>query len=378
MRILYVVTAAEFGGASRHVLYQMKADCERGDAVGLVAAAEPYLMGKAGQLGVTLFPNRHFVHAVQLRHDLRSLGPAMRAIRAFQPDLLSAHSTKAGYTARMLGFALRKPVVFTAHGWSFTEERNSRAKRLLVLAEWFAAKATAKLICVSERDRQLALRLKLAPAARVVTIHNGVDPTPFVSAVGAQVRTRLNLGEEPVLTMVGRLSPQKDPGALLEAASRLRGTYKLLVVGDGGLRTDLEQFTTQKGLENQVIFTGQREDIPEILAASDVFALSSRWEGLPYTVIEAMMAGLPVVATRVGGMAELVRDGVTGFLVPSNDPQHLAEAIQKLLDNPELRHRMGRAGRAKALKEFTLDRMLTETQAVYEEVMRKKRAQGKG
>ncbi len=114
---------------------------------------------------------------------------------------------------------------------------------------------------------------------------------------------------------------------------------------------------------------GQRSDIPQILAGSDIFILSSKWKGFPYAIIEAMMAGLPVVATRVGGVEEMVENRKTGYLVPANDPLALTKAIQRLLEEPELRKKMGQAGREKALRTFTLDRMLTQTQKVYEEVL---------
>lgn len=145
----------------------------------------------------------------------------------------------------------------------------------------------------------------------------------------------------------------------------------VLMVGDGELRPQVEEYIGRHGLEERLRLLGQRGDIPQILAASDIFVLSSDWEGLPYTIIEAMMSGLPVVATRVGGVPELVENEVTGFIVPPKNPQALAKGLQRLLDDPELRHRMGQLGREKALREFTLDRMLRETERVYEEVLYK-------
>ena len=143
---------------------------------------------------------------------------------------------------------------------------------------------------------------------------------------------------------------------------------KLLMIGDGELRPQVEDFIHQNELEDRVVLMGTRYDVPDILAASDIFVLPSRWEGLPYVVIEASMAGLPVVASRVGGIPELVEDSVTGLLVPPGNPEALSEAIQRLLDNEDLRHQMGQAGREKALREFTSDHMLAETDKIYEGV----------
>ena len=178
-----------------------------------------------------------------------------------------------------------------------------------------------------------------------------------------------NLGRRPVVTMVSRLVPQKDPVTLLRAWQLSKGDRVLMIVGDGELRGEVSRFVSNNGLTQSVILAGEREDVPEILAASDAFVLSSRWEGLPYTIIEAMMSGLPVVATCVGGVPELVEDGVTGFLVPAGDHSAMAEALQKVLDDSEVRHRMGHAGRERTLREFSLDDMLRKTRRVYEEVV---------
>lgn len=368
MKILYSVTAAGFGGAPLHVLQLMEYMIKQGNQVGLVAAPEPRLMSEAAGLGVKIFPNPHFVRPIKPLEDLQAIKPVFRAVKVFNPDIVHAHSTKAGLATRFTCFVLRKPVLFTVHGWAFTEGRNIWERCLTAFAEYLAAKVTSKIICVSEYDRQLALRFKIAKPERLVVIHNGLDPRPFFTADGNFFRQRLGLERLPVITFVGRIAPQKDLFTLFKAMKVLSEGV-LLVVGEGELRPWVERYIRENDLMERVRFLGARSDVPQILAASDIFVLSSRWEGLPYTIIEAMMARLPVVATHVGGVPELVEDGVTGFLVPPKDPRALAEAIQKLLDDPDLRNKMGRAGQEKALREFTLDRMLRETERVYEEVL---------
>jgi len=368
MRILYVITAAEFGGAPHHVIKLMEHMVEQGHAVGLVAAPEPRLMEEAEKLEVSVFPNPHFVGFGKPVEDIKSLWGVYQAIKSFKPDLVHAHSTKAGFAARLCCFILRfKPVLFTAHGWAFTEGRPYWKRWLLAQAERLAARATTRIICVSEHDRELALQFGVARQDKLVVVHNGITPWLPTQGGGARIRRGLGLQNTTTITFVGRLVPQKDVLTLLSAMKDLPNG-KLLMIGDGELRPQVEDFIHQNELEDRVVLLGTRYDVPDILADSDIFVLPSRWEGLPYVVIEASMAGLPVVATRVGGIPELVEDGVTGFLVPPGNPEALSEAIQRLLDNKDLRHQMGRAGREKALREFTSEHMLVETDKVYEGV----------
>jgi len=370
MRILYIVNASEFGGTSRHVLWLMEHMVKQGHTVGLVSAPENRLREQVLCLNICFFPNPHFVRDVKLHDDLRALWVVFHAIRTFKPDLVSAHSTKAGFAARIACFALWvKSVVFTAHGWAFTEGRPGWKRYLLALTELVAAKVTTKIICVSHHDRQLALKFRVAKPDQLITIHNGSDPGLFIKSDRRKVREELRLGEAPVITFVGRLSPPKDPLVLLEACNVIGGEFNVLLVGEGELRKPVEQFLDHYGLQDRVFLMGERRDIPEILSASDIFVLVSRWEGLPRAIIEAMMAGLPVVATNVGGIAELVENGVTGYLVPRQDPQSLALSLRRLISDHQLRRRLGDAGRKRALEKFTLERMFAQTQTLYEELL---------
>lgn len=371
MRVLCIVTGAEFGGASRHVLALLSYLLGQGHQVGLVCAPEPRILRESAESGVKVYRNEHFVRPVRLQKDLRALIPVWRAIRDFRPDLVTAHSTKAGFAARLCCALLGvKRVTFTAHGWAFTEGKSRWKRYLLALAERAAAKVTSKIICVSEHDRNLALRFKVGQPEQLAVVHYGIDPVAFTGADGCKIRNLLGMDGRPTVTMVGRLVPQKDPLTLLRACALVRKRFNALLVGDGILRSSAEEFlSAQDGLRNRVRLLGEREDINEILAASHIFVLSSRWEGLPIGVIEAMFSGLPVVATNVGGMAELVEDGATGILVSPGDPAALAGALERLIGDEALRRKMGEAGRRKAFAEFTVGQMLRATEGVYQEVL---------
>jgi len=367
MRILYVVTAATFGGAVQHIIHLMKFMAERGHIVGLSAAPERRLLREAHAIGAMVFPNPHFVFSPSLYHDPLAFTPVLRAIRVFQPDLVSSHSTKAGLVARFCAAVMRRPVLFTAHGWGFAESRSWWTSSILRNLERLAAKVSAKIICVSEFDRKLALQLGIGSPEQLVVIHNGMPPEPYqmTNRGKSSFKLKQDTNPKPILMTVGRLAPPKDFETLLKALQKL-DHGKMIIIGDGPDRTSVEKFINQTGLSQKFYLLGEREDVPDLLSTAEIFVLSSKKEGLPRTIIEAMLSELPVVATRVGGVPELVEHGVTGFLVPPADPEALALALQKLINDRDLCRSMGSAGREKALRQFTLERMLRETLKVYE------------
>jgi glycosyltransferase involved in cell wall biosynthesis len=236
--------------------------------------------------------------------------------------------------------------------------------------ERLGARVTAKIICVSEFDRELGLKFRIASPEQLVVIHNGMPPEPYQKAkkVGLPCLLEQDTNQGPVFITVGRLAPPKDFETLFKTLQKL-DHGKTIVVGDGPYRPRVEKFINQNGLSQKIYLLGERENVPDLLASSEIFVLSSKKEGLPRTIIEAMLSGLPVVATRVGGIPELVEDGVTGFLVPRGNFEAFAKALNRLTEDPDLRRAMGEAGRKKALLEFTLDRMHKQTLRVYEEVL---------
>jgi glycosyltransferase involved in cell wall biosynthesis len=368
-RVLLLVTLSEIGGAQQ-VTYSLARHLSDEYEITVACAPNGALVERLRRDGIHVVEIPDLVRNVRPWRDLRAFFSLRRWLRRERFDLVHTHSTKAGLLGRLAARYAGVPgVLFTAHGWAFTEGRAYWVRRLLARVERYAARRTSKIICVSEHDRELALRFRVADPQQLVVIHNGIDPGPFREADGKAVRAEWGIDrDEPLITFVGRLAAQKDPLTLLEAVRRLSGG-RVLLVGGGPLRSRVRAFLRQHGLEDRVVLTGEQTNIPEILAASDIFVLPSRWEGLPLTVIEAMLAGLPVVAGRVGGVPELVEEGVTGLLVPPGDPTRLAEALQRLLDGADLRHRMGDAARRRALRRFTLESMLRKYRDVYAEVL---------
>ncbi|WP_036487783.1 glycosyltransferase family 4 protein [Myxosarcina sp. GI1] len=293
--------------------------------------------------------------------DWLSLRFLLNSIRKFQPELISTHSSKTGILGRLAAKITKTPCIFTAHGWSFTSGVPEPSRTIYQTIEQLAAPLADKIICVSECDRQIGIQSGMNPE-RLVTIHNGMkdlDRT-FIA--------RHNTTSTIKIVMVARFSKQKDHLTLIEAFKDIPQA-ELLLVGDGEKLAEVKAYIHQIGISEKAKILGFCENVEEILAQAHIFALISNWEGLPRTIIEAMRGGLPVVASDVGGVAELVVDGVTGYLIPRQDTNTLHQRLANLVSDAALRETMGKQGRQRYELNFTFEQMYYKTLQVYDEVM---------
>ncbi len=268
-------------------------------------------------------------------------------MRRVRPHVVHANSAKAGVLARLAAALARVPIrIYTVHGWAFLAHEGVAAS-VYRLAERAVRPLTTVAVCVAESEKQEGIAAGVCDPRTTVVIRNGVD-TRTPGPVESRSAT-------PRIVWVGRLKLPKDPLTLVRALGSLEGTFDADLVGDGPLRRTVEEELRRLGLGATVRLLGEREDVATLLAQSDVFVLASRSEGLPLSILEAMAAGLPVVASRVGGVPELVVDGETGLLVRPGDPEQLAAALGRLLADELLRRRLGEAGRARAREHFDLD-----------------------
>ncbi len=291
---------------------------------------------------------------IELAHVRRPLSPwrdplglieLVILLRRERPHIVHVNSAKAAALGRAAAWLTRVPIrIYTVHGWSYTAHTGA-SSAVYLWAERLLRPLTTVTICVAESERRAGLEARTCDEATTVVIHNGV-------VLSGETETRAGPCR---LVMVGRLQAPKDALTLVRALAELpRGAYEAVIVGDGPDRPALEGEVRRLGLASVVRLAGERNDVAQLLAASDVFVLSSRSEGLPLSILEAMAAGLPVVATNVGGVPELVLEGETGLLVPPGDPHSLAGALERLLDDSELRGRMGAAGRIRVEERFDL------------------------
>jgi glycosyltransferase involved in cell wall biosynthesis len=261
------------------------------------------------------------------------------------------------------------------HGWSFNDAQPAVLRRFYVEAERAAARVTDRIVCVSRFDRDRGLDSGIGHAAQYRIFRSGIDASLYQAPRGARERLREQLGASPEDVVVGSIAnfkPQKSPLDFVEAARRARLSnprLRFLIAGDGALRPSVERAIAKADLGGVVHLLGWRDDVPELLAAMDIFILTSLFEGLPRVVLQAMAASVPVVATDTGGVAEVVVDGETGFLVPPGNPAAAAAAIVALAGDPKTRERFAAGARARLGDEFDNRRMLRDLEDAYDELL---------
>jgi glycosyltransferase involved in cell wall biosynthesis len=364
-KLLYIVTRSVLGGVASHISELMSGFRPNYDLALVVGEMGP-LVDIAQDLGVDCYILPSLNNSLNPWNDFRSVRDCVGLIKQIQPDLIHAHSSKAGTIARIAAAITRKPIVFTAHGWGFTPGIKPLQRGLVWAAELLMSRLTDKIICVSEYDRCLALKYKVGNRRKLATVYNGIpDNAPIAQP------EQLDADGKISIVMTARFEPQKDPFLAIRACQQLPAYVRLITIGDGSLLAPAQKLAQELGISDRVLFLGNRRDVPEILAQSQIFLLSTHYEGLPISIIEAMRAGLPVVASNVGGVCEEVIDGENGFLVPPRDVNALVADLNKLVHDPQLRRKMGRDGRHKFLELFTCERTTHYTQSVYDRILPK-------
>ncbi len=374
------------GGPALHVAYLSAGLRDRGYDTTLVAGSlalgEESMAGVAEGLGVPIVTIPELHREISPLRDLRAVYHLADLIREVRPHILHTHTAKAGtigrLAARLLGDAGPPIVVHTFHGHvlrGYFDPARSTAFRLL--ERWLARQSTA-LIAVSPEVRDDLVSLGVAPAEKFEVVRLGIELDQRVGENGfdaARAETRRALGipdDRFVVGWIGRMTAVKRTGDVLQAVRRLRerGVDAVLcMVGDGPDRDSTEQRAHELGIVRDSLFLGYQKDVADYYAAFDALILPSANEGTPVSAIEALAGGRPVVATRVGGVPDVVRDGVDGFLVEPGDVDGMAERLSQLAADASLRHRMGEAGRASVHERYSVERLLDDVDRLYRRLL---------
>jgi glycosyltransferase involved in cell wall biosynthesis len=373
IKVAHVVTRLDFGGAQQNTLHTVRRlDPERFDVL--------LVCGEGGFFDAEVRADRA-LRAVFLDSLMREVSP-LKDLLAFlelwslfqaeRPDVVHTHSSKAGILGRLAAALAGVPVVIhTYHGFGFHDGQSPLVKGAYVLLERFCARFTTRLVYVSRANAEYAERHGLGRAEGATVIRSGVKLSDFPAEVdAAKLKTSAGIGmHKLVVVSVGNLKPQKNAGDFVAAAAKAAARVpeaRFVFLGDGPQRGALEAKAFALGLEGKLVFLGWRRDGAQWLAASDVFAMTSLWEGLPRALVEALRTGLPSVCYATDGVVDVLRDGENGFLVPPGDVDALADRLVRLLNDADLRRRLGAAAASSIGPEFDIDGMVLAQEELYE------------
>jgi len=376
-RVLHVITQLELGGAQQNTLYTCAhLDRTRFEPV-LACGPGGYLDDEARALPDVPV---HFVPALvrplRPHRDAAALVALVRLMRRLRPGIVHTHSSKAGILGRWAAAMAGVPhIVHSIHGFGFHAGQNGLVRGAYVAAERAVSRFTDAFIAVSRANRDEGIARGIFPPEKCRVIRSGIDLARFRAAGSrrGELRRELNLGpQDPLVGMIACLKPQKAPGDFVDVARRVlasdaRATFVL--AGDGALRSEVEaRIAAIPNGPERIRLLGWRRDTDRVVADLDVLLLTSRWEGLPRVLPEAMAAGLPVVATAVNGSPEAVVEGETGHLATAGDTTLMAERVLGLLRDPARRARMGDAGRRRAA-EWDIDAMVRAQEDLYDDLL---------
>jgi glycosyltransferase involved in cell wall biosynthesis len=380
IKVCHIITLLELGGAQQNTLYTVAhLDKNKFEAL-LITGRGGILDNEAKAIrGVKSYFSSNLVRQLCPARDYLGFVKLWWILLREKPDIVHTHSSKAGILGRWAAKLAGVPVIIhTYHGFGFNDRQPWPVRTLYILAERLTALVTDKFIAVSKDNIDKAEEYGIGIPENYILIRSGIELSKYTSRGGGDaVKRELGIGPGgKVVTTIGPFKPQKNLRDFVAAAEEIsksspRATF--LVIGDGELRPELELQIQAAGLAGRVKLLGWRRDIPELLAATDVFVMTSLWEGLPRAILEAMSSGLPVVANAVDGVKEIVINGETGYLTEPFDAAKTAQYTLKLLNDAALGRKLGETGRKLITLEYDIDNMVRQQEALYLGFLDKKR-----
>ena len=375
-KILFLITKSTLGGAQRYVYdLALALDTELFDPI-VIAGGDGPLIDMLKEKGLKVYSLQSLKRDISFLDDLKAIFTLMRILRTERPAVLHINSSKAGLFGSVAGrlCGVRK-IIFTAHGWAFNEDRSSWQKTALKALHWVSILLSHTTIVVSHGTKAQMDWPWIQHKMRV--IHIGRDSAPLVSQDDARGMIEMQVQdttarlidyhEDLWLGTIAELHPTKRLNRAIDAVSALVHDHKnlrFIIIHDGQLRDQLKAQVRDLGLEKHVFFTGTIPDAARLLPAFDMFVLPSKSEAFPYVIIEAGHAQLPVVATAVGGVPDIITDNHNGLLVPPDDTPALTRAVRYLIEDPQLRQRLAHEHH-EVTSQYTLAKMVSETEALY-------------
>jgi len=380
IRILHIITRLEHGGPPIALLNLIeRLDKERFQcaiATGFTEDPQKDMIPHARRKKIAVFTVPHLVRDIAPVWDFLALYELIRLLREQKADIVHCHTSKAGFIGRLAAkMSGTRVTLYSPHGTILKGYFSPLKTRFFTALDRVAALLTDRILCLSRMEVMEYLQAGIGSLRQYSVLHNGIDIAEMEKRRldSLQMRERLGLRQEDFICVtVGRLVPVKGYSFLIHAMGKLSQTVpnvKLLIAGDGSERESLERQVLNLGLEDRVLFLGLREDIPEILSCGDLFLLSSVNEGFGLVLLEAMAFKLPIIATRVGGVPEVVEDGKTGLLIPSEDPEAFVSAVLRIYRNREWGRDLGLAGYERVKRNFDLAGIVQKLENLYVDLL---------
>lgn len=392
MKILYLITKSNFGGAQRYVFDLATEMQKHGEDVVVAFGGDGTLATKLADAGVKTIRIPKLERDVNLLDDIKTFFFLIKLYNTERPDIIHLNSSKIGALGALAGrfyntwiFVSKifgksgdtARIIFTGHGWAFNEERSDVERFIIGAVHWLTIKLAHQTIAVSNKTRE---QVSVLPFSwhKLVVIHNGVGGLTFLPRDTAQKKivtntswkTKILLPDTVIIGTLAELHKNKGLNFAIEGLVQLKKQittpFVFIVLGEGEERESLQTQITEAGLNEQVLLAGYKEQGSELLLAFDIFLLPSITEAFPYAILEAGKAGLPTIASNVGGIPEIIDDMNSGILIHSRNGGEITRALKFLIENPERRKQFGEAIALRIADRFNLEHMTTETLTLYE------------
>ena len=381
IKVVHIITKLELGGAQQNTLYTVSHLDKSKFIPILITGSEGLLVDDAKRLGIEAHFLSSLVREINPVKDITALLDIRRLLRSIKrpsqsPIIVHTHSSKAGIIGRWAAYLAGIPVIIhTYHGYGFNDYQSFLKRRLFVLLERLTARITTRFIAVSKNNIEKGINAGIFRSDDVELIRSGIDISEFSDVKVDKAKKKMELGielDKPLIGMIACFKPQKAPLDFVKAAHLVcqkMSDVRFVVAGDGELRPPMEELINNLGLKDKIKLLGFRMDIPEIMKCLDVFVLTSLWEGLPKVIVQAIAAGIPIVATEVDGSSEVIKNGVNSFLVKPGDVEGIAEKVMNILQKPK-DFKFEISDLKSILDEFDINLMVKKQEKLYEALVK--------
>jgi len=377
IKIAVIITKLELGGAQKVAISLCeKLDKNKFETVLICGCGG--ILDEETKNKIRVIFVKDLVREISPIKDLKALYSICKILKKEKPDIVHTHSSKAGIIGRLSAkLSGIKNIVHTIHGFSFNDTQSFFKKNLFIFLEKTGAAISKYLIPVSVENITKGLRYHIGKKEQYEYIKLGIDINNFKNFKDTpSLKKELNINEQDFLvTTIGPFKPQKNLTDFIKVAKNIsekNKQFKFVIVGDGTLRPQFEKLIEEYNISNNIFLIGWRRDISNILNSSDIFAMTSLWEGLPISTIEAMCCGLAPVVNDVDGQREIVKDNINGFLIKPYDISSMTEKILFLANNNEIRKSMGKTAKESINEEFSIDYMIYKHEQLYDKIIKEK------